>query len=276
MREKTLDLKKKSNEIRRLTMECIHSIGVGHVGGCLSLAEVLASLYFGGLMNIDPQNPKLEGRDRLVVSKGHAGPAIYAALCSRGYFPKDQLLTLNQFGTDLPSHCDMNHTPGIDMTTGSLGQGFSCAVGVAVASRIKGDGATIYTIIGDGESQEGQIWEAAMFASQKKLDNLIAFTDYNKLQIDGTVEDINSLEDVAARWTAFGFQTYRIDGHDCDGIIRTVEQAKRGGDRPTMIILDTIKGKGVSFIEAAGMGNHNMPLPDDAFEQAMAELSQEV
>ncbi|MGI5963335.1 MAG: transketolase [Lawsonibacter sp.] len=276
MQDMVVDLKRKSNEIRQLTLECIHSIGVGHVGGCLSIAEVLSCLYFGGLMHIDPQNPKMEGRDRLVVSKGHAGPAVYAALCSKGYFPKEQLLTLNQFGTNLPSHCDMNRTPGIDMTTGSLGQGFSCAVGIALGSKIKGDGATIYSIIGDGESQEGQIWEAAMFASQKKLTNLIAFTDYNKLQIDGTVDAINSLEDIQARWTAFGFQTYRIDGHDCEAILHTVKQAKQLALRPTMIILDTIKGKGVTFAENAGVGNHNMPLPDDVFQQAMAELRQEV
>lgn len=276
MEMNTINLKEKSNEIRRLALECIHSIGVGHLGGCMSVVEVLACLYFGGLMKVDPQNPGMEGRDRLVVSKGHAGPAVYAALCSKGFFCKEQLLTLNQFGTNLPSHCDMNRTPGIDMTTGSLGQGFSCAVGIAIASRIKGDSATIYAIIGDGESQEGQIWEAAMLANQKKLSNLIAFTDYNKLQIDGTVAEVNDLGDIEGKWTSFGWHTQRVDGHDCEQIIAAVQRAKQEAQGPAMIILDTVKGKGVSFLEQAGAGNHNMPFGDEAFIQAMEELRQEV
>ena len=171
------DLKEVCKDIRCDIMTCIGHLGVGHIGGCLSVVEALAVLYFKE-MNIDPANPKMEGRDRFICSKGHAGPAVYATLANRGYFDKKELLTLNQGGTNLPSHCDMNRTTGIDMTTGSLGQGFSCAVGVALGSKLEKDGATIYTMIGDGESQEGQIWEAAMFAAAKKLDNLIAFTDY--------------------------------------------------------------------------------------------------
>lgn len=265
-------LKEKSKTLRRLTMECIHSIGVGHIGGCLSLAELLTSLYFGGIMNVEPENPKMDGRDRLIVSKGHAGPMIYSALAERGFFPKEQLLTLNKLGTNLPSHCDMNRTPGIDMTTGSLGQGISCAVGIAIGSKIKHDGADVFCIIGDGESQEGQVWEAAMLAAQKKLDNLFVFTDYNKLQIDGAVDQVNSLGDIEGKWTCFGFDTYRIDGHDCQKIIDTVNAARQIKDKPHMIILDTIKGRGVSFIENAGISNHNMPLPDGDFARAAEEL----
>ena len=190
-------------QIRRMTLECIGSIGSGHIGGSMSIVELLRVLYFDK-MNVDPKNPKMEGRDRLIVSKGHAGPAVYATLALKGFFPKEWLYTLNRFGTNLPSHCDMNKTPGVDMTAGSLGQGFSCAVGVAIGSKLKKDGATIYAIVGDGESQEGQIWEAAMLGAQKKLDNLIAFTDKNNMQLDGYTDDINSLGDLKAKWRAFG------------------------------------------------------------------------
>lgn len=261
----------KSKEIRRLTMECIGSLGVGHVGGCLSIVDLLTVLYYSK-MNIDPTNPKMEGRDRLIISKGHAGPALYATLASKGFFPKDELYTLNKLGTNLPSHCDMNKTPGVDMTTGSLGQGFSCAVGIAIGSKIKKDGAYIYTIIGDGESQEGQIWEAAMLAAHKKLDNLIAFTDYNKLQIDGPVDEINSLSDLPAKWKSFGWHVQRIDGHDHIAIDEAIEKAKEYKGKPSMIILDTIKGKGVSFVEEAGVGNHNMPITKEQLETALEEL----
>lgn len=173
----------KAKMIRRLTIDSIGKLGVGHVGGCLSIADLLAVLYYGGYMRVDPKNPKMEGRDRLVISKGHAGPALYATLADRGFFPVEELDTLNRPNTHLPSHCDMLRTPGVDMTAGSLGQGFSCAVGIAIGSKIRGDGARIYVIIGDGESQEGQIWEAAMLAGHKKLDNLIAFTDYNHMPV---------------------------------------------------------------------------------------------
>jgi transketolase len=267
------DLKKRSTQIRRLTVTCIGTLGVGHIGGCLSLADVLAVLYHGDVMNIDPKTPKMIGRDRLVVSKGHAGPAVYAALASKGYFPESELLTLNRLGTNLPSHCDMNKTPGIDMTTGSLGQGFSCAVGVAIGSKIKKDGATIFAIIGDGESQEGQVWEAAMFAAAKKLDNLIAFQDYNNAQIDGTVDEINSLGNPEEKWTAFGWHTQRIDGHDHQAILNAIAKAKSVTGKPSMIVMNTIKGKGVSFIEAVGVANHNMPLAGEQLAAALAELA---
>lgn len=261
-------------QIREETVRCIGSIGVGHIGGCLSLTEILCSLYFRH-MRIDPENPRMAGRDRLIVSKGHAGPAVYAALAVRGYFPQEELLTLNAAGTNLPSHCDMNKTIGIDMTTGSLGQGLSCAVGAAIGSKLAHDGATIYAIIGDGESQEGQIWEAAMFAGNKKLNNLIAFTDYNNLQIDGRVSDINDIAPLDDKWRSFGWNTIVIDGHDLDQIDSAIANAK-SQELPTMIIAGTIKGKGVSFVENKGAANHNMPFSMEDAERAIAEIRGEI
>lgn len=264
-------LKDLAKEVRVNVMHSIGNLGVGHIGGCLSIVDVLVDLYYEH-MNIDPKNPKMEGRDRLVVSKGHAGPAVYAILTQKGFFPKEQLLTLNQGGTDLPSHCDMNRTTGIDMTTGSLGQGFSCAVGVAVGSKIRKDNAKIYAIIGDGESQEGQIWEAAMYASQMKLDNLIAFTDYNKMQIDGLIEEVNGLAPLDKKWEAFGWNVYTVDGHSFKEIDKAIDKAKKQKGKPTMIILNTIKGKGVKFVEEAGTGNHNMPITKEQMENAIEEI----
>ena len=272
------DLREICRDIRCDIMTCIGHLGVGHIGGCLSLVELLAVLYFAE-MNIDPANPKMPGRDRLICSKGHAGPAVYATLANRGYFDKAELLTLNQSGTHLPSHCDMNLTTGIDMTTGSLGQGFSCAVGVALGSKLEGDGATIYAIVGDGESQEGQIWEAAMFAAAKKLDNLIAFTDYNKLQIDGPVSEVNDIAPLAEKWSAFGWNVVDVeDGNDVDLVLAAVEHAKlgRGSEKPTMVILNTKKGCGVKWIEELGAGNHNTNVSEEQARAAIAEIRGEV
>ena len=267
-----MDLKEMSKQVRMDTMRCIGSIGTGHIGGCLSIVEVLTLLYFK-YMRVDPANPRKEGRDRLVVSKGHAGPAVYAALANRGYFDKSVLYTLNQGGTKLPSHCDMNKTAGVDMTAGSLGQGFSCAVGIALASRLSGDGATIYTIIGDGESQEGQIWEAAMWAHQQRLDNLIAFTDYNKMQIDGTIAEINDLEPLDAKWRAFGWHVIVVkDGNDLAEIDAAIAEALEVKGLPTMIILNTIKGKGVALAEAKGVGSHSFSVTPDEVETACDEI----
>lgn len=266
-----IDLKKKSLEIRKSTLNTIGNLGVGHIGGSLSIIELLVVLYEKH-MNIDPKNPKMEGRDRLVVSKGHSGPAVYAMLSDKGYFDKDWLLTLNKPGTNLPSHCDMNKTPGIDMTTGSLGQGFSCAMGIAKASKIRKDNATIYTIIGDGETQEGQIWEAAMFAAHQKLDNVIAFTDYNKFQLDGKIEDICNIAPLDEKWKAFGWNTIVVDdGNDCEKIDKAIIEAKKS-DKPSMIILNTVKGKGVRFAEEAGASNHSMPISAELLKEALEEL----
>lgn len=271
MEEILLNLKEKCIEIRKSILTEIGTLGVGHLGGSLSIVELLVTLY-NNHMNIDPKDPKKEGRDRLVVSKGHSGPAVYAVLADLGYFPKDWLLTLNKPGTNLPSHCDMNRTPGIDMTTGSLGQGFSCAVGIALASKLKSDGAKIYTIIGDGETQEGQIWEAAMFASHKNLNNLIAFTDYNKLQLDGEVKDICGIEPLDKKWEAFGWNVWTVDdGNDCEKINEAILESKNS-DKPVMIILNTVKGSGIKFAEDAGVSNHSMNVSKEMFEKGMQEL----
>lgn len=268
-----MNLENKCLEIRKNILLEIGTLGVGHIGGSLSMVELLAVLYYKH-MNVDPKNPKKEGRDRLIVSKGHSGPAVYAVLASMGYFPQEWLKTLNKPGTNLPSHCDMNRTPGIDMTTGSLGQGFSCAVGIALASKLKNDGAKIYTVIGDGESQEGQIWEAAMFASHKKLSNLIAFTDYNKLQLDGKTEDICSIEPLADKWRAFGWNVIEVkNGNSCEEIDEAITLAK-SSNLPTMIILHTVKGYGISFAENAGIKNHSMTVSKEMFEQGLKELEE--
>ena len=271
------NLKLIARDIRCDVIQAIGHLGVGHIGGCLSVVELLTVLYFEA-MRIDPKNPKLEGRDRFICSKGHAGPAVYAALANRGFFDKSMLLTLNQGGTNLPSHCDMNRTPGVDMTTGSLGQGFSCAVGAALGSKLAKDGATVYTLIGDGESQEGQIWEAAMFASAKHLDNLIGFTDYNKLQIDGTVAEVNDVAPLNEKWAAFGWNVIDVaNGNDLCEVSDAVRRAKanRGSGKPTMVILHTKKGCGMKWAEDLGPANHNVKVPAEVAEAAIRALREE-
>ena len=260
-----------AKEIRALTIECIASIGQGHIGGSLSIVDALTVLYYKH-MNVDPKNPKMEGRDRLVVSKGHAGPGVYATLAHKGYFPKEELLTLNRIGTNLPSHCDMNKTPGVDMTAGSLGQGLSCACGMALGSKLSQDNAYIYCIIGDGESQEGQIWEASMFAAHEKLDNLIVMLDYNKLQLCGYTEDVMSIHDPAKKWECFGFYVQSIDGNDINAVDAAITNAKQNKGKPSMIVLNTIKGKGFSYSENAGIDNHSMPISAETLQKAKEEL----
>ena len=267
-----MELIKFCKEVRKDIIRSISNFSSGHVGGSLSIVEILAVLY-NKHMKINIKNPKMCGRDRLIVSKGHAGPAVYATLANMGFCDKSILSTLNKPGTNLPSHCDMNRTPGIDMTTGSLGQGFSCAVGVSLASKLKNDGATIYTIIGDGESQEGQIWEAAMFAHHHKLDNLIAFLDYNKFQIDGPVEDVCSISPVSDKWKSFGWYTIEVkNGNSCEEIDSAISEAKRLKGAPCMIIANTIKGYGVSWAEKAGINNHSMGVSQEQLEIALQEL----
>ena len=268
------DLKEICKDIRCDIVTSIGHVGVGHIGGSLSIVELLAVLYFEE-MNIDPKNPAMPGRDRFICSKGHAGPALYAALANRGYFDREKLLTLNDDGSDLPSHCDMHHTPGIDMTTGSLGQGFSCALGAALGSKLSEDGATIYTLIGDGESQEGQVWEAAMFAAAKKLDNLIAFTDYNGYQIDDAVENICDLAPLGDKWAAFGWNVIDVeDGNDVEQVSAAVKHAKLGigSGRPTMVILHTLKGCGVQWIADLKVGSHSTNLNAEQVKAAIAEI----
>lgn len=274
-KQEAVFLNDKCRHIRYLILDMIGKLGVGHIGGCLSTVEALVVLYYK-IMNIDPENPKMEERDRFIMSKGHAGPALYAVLADKGYFDIDELDTLNRPGTNLPSHCNMLKVKGVDMTAGSLGQGISCAVGMAKASKIKKDRARIYFIVGDGECQEGEVWEAAMLASQLKLNNLIGFTDNNKMQIDGMTDDINSVNPLDKRWEAFGWNVINVkDGHDVEEICDAVEEAAKSLDKPTMIILDTIKGKGISFVEAAGAGNHNMPVTKEQWQKGLDELKGE-
>jgi len=266
-------LKEKAKEIRQLTIDAIGYLGVGHIGGALSIVEVLTLLYYKQ-MDVSPQEPKKINRDKLVLSKGHAGPALYCVLADKGFFPKDWLHTLNKGGTLLPSHCDMNRTPGIDMTTGSLGQGISAAIGIALANRLDKIDKKVYLIIGDGESNEGQIWEGAMAAAHYKLNHLIAFTDYNKMQIDGYVHETMNVEDLNAKWNAFGWFVQRVNGHDFQDLDMAVERAKKELYRPSMIILDTIKGKGAFFAERR-LDNHNMNFDYDTAKEACRRLDLE-
>jgi transketolase len=263
-------LKNQAKEIRKMTIEEIATLGTGHIGGAMSIADLLALLYFHR-MKVDPQKPRWEERDQLIVSKGHAGPAVYAALALKGFFPKDWLSTLNKGGTSLPSHCDRNKTPGIDMTTGSLGQGFSAAIGIALGLRMDKKNPTVYTIIGDGESNEGQIWEGALFASYRKLSNLVAFTDYNKQQLDGFTKDILDLGDLAAKWNSFGWFTQEVDGHDIAALDAAIEKALSQKDKPSMIVMHTIKGKGCNFAEGVEK-NHSMAFDMEKAKEAIAAL----
>lgn len=261
------ELNEKARQIRILTLDMIGCAGKGHLGGSLSIADLLALLYFKKL-NIKPEEPKWTERDRVVLSKGHAGPGLYAALSLRGFFPREMCYTLNKGNTNLPSHCDMKRTPGVDMTAGSLAQGFSAAVGIALGCRLDKTPNHVYTIIGDGESQEGQIWEAAMYAGNQKLDNLIAFCDNNGMQIDGTTNEINSIEPIADKWTAFKWNVITCSGHDIEALDEAIDRAFATSGKPTMIIMNTIKGKGVSFAEGL-VSSHSMAYGP---EQAAAEI----
>ena len=268
------ELREKAYEIRCLTIREISSFGSGHIGGAMSICDILSLLYFRE-MNIDPSNPKKEDRDRLVVSKGHAGPAVYATLALKGFFPREMLSTLNQGGTSLPSHCDMLKTPGIDFTAGSLGQGFSAAMGIAVGQRVKGIDAWTYTIVGDGESQEGQIWEAAEFAGAQKLDHVIAFEDLNGQQLDGYTKDIipEEAESVKQRWESFGWDTTVVDGHDIEALDDAVGRAKKTPGKPHMIIALTQKSRGYVFGEGV-KANHSMSVKPEQAEEAIRVLGE--
>ncbi|HHX72909.1 MAG TPA: transketolase [Clostridiales bacterium] len=270
-KQERLYLEGKATEIRKLALRMFAEIGKGHVGGAMSISDLLSVLYFKHL-NIRPDEPRWLDRDRVVLSKGHAGPALYAALALRGYFPEEECLTLNQPGTNLPSHCDMNKTIGIDMTAGSLAQGFSASVGMAIACRLDGRDNYVYAIIGDGESQEGQIWEAGMYAANQKLSNLIAFCDNNGMQIDGMTDEINSVEPIADKWRAFRWHVLECDGHDVAAIDAAIVAAKQEKERPTMIIMKTIKGKGASFCEGT-VASHSTNVNKELLDQALAALS---
>ncbi len=269
-RELCKKLSLSANDIRRGIIEGTFNAKSGHPGGSLSIAELLAYLYFHK-MNIDPADPKAEYRDRLVLSKGHAAPALYSALAYRGFFPVDDLKTLRHADSYLQGHPNMNYVPGVDMSTGSLGQGCSAAVGMALASKLKGDAFHVYTVLGDGEIEEGQVWEAAMFAGNKKLDTLTFFIDYNKLQIDGSVEEVNSPEPIDEKFRAFGFNVIVIDGNDLDQIDRAVDDALNMKGKPTAVVMNTVKGCGISFMENQ-IDWHGKAPNKDQYDVAMAEL----
>ena len=262
------ELQQFARKIRIGAVEEFKALGFGHVGGSLSIADVLAVLY-GAVMKYDPENPSMEGRDKLVCSKGHAGPAVYAALGLKGFFPYENIRTLNQPGTSFPSHCDRKQTPGIDMTTGALGQGTSLAVGTALGDRLKGRDCRTYLIVGDGELNEGQVWEAAMFTAAKKVINLVWLVDNNKKQLDGYTRDILDTGDLRKKFEAFGFEAVRIDGHDVTQLYETLTGERK--DRPLAVILDTIKGKGVKEVETA-IGNHSMSMPEETYDRWLEEL----
>ena len=267
------DLEIYAAEIRLGAMDAMSTFKMGHVGGAMSIADVLAVLY-GCEMNVDPADPKKEDRDYMVLSKGHAGPALYAALAYKGYFPVEELKTLNQNGTRLPSHCSRMHTPGIDATTGSLGTGISVAEGFALASKLKGLKNRTFCIVGDGEMDEGQIWEGVLFAAAKKLDNFVLIVDYNKFQLDGSVESICDLGDIAQKLKDFGYDVQNIDGHDISAIYEAVEASKEENGRPKAIVLNTVKGQGSKMaldIAATGAMNHAFPFLDP--EATAAEMA---
>ncbi len=265
-----LELEKMANEIRKDIVTSVHSAKAGHPGGSLSSADIFTYLYFEE-MNVDPANPKWEDRDRFVLSKGHVAPGLYSTLAEKGYFPKEDLKTLRHTGSYLQGHPDMKHIPGIDMSSGSLGQGVSVAVGMAAAGKYDKKDYRVYTLTGDGEIQEGQIWEAAMWAGHRKLDNLVVIVDNNNLQIDGSVEDVCSPYPIDKKFEAFNFHVINIDGNDFDQIRAAFKEARETKGMPTAIIAKTVKGKGVSFMENAA-GWHGKAPNDEEYEIAMADL----
>ncbi|MBO4433276.1 MAG: transketolase [Clostridia bacterium] len=264
-----LSLQKTACKIRMGIIHGVHAAKSGHPGGSLSCADILTYLYFKE-MNVDPKNPKDPKRDRFVLSKGHAAPALYATLAERGYFDKKEMFSLRHIGSFLQGHPDMKGVPGVDMSTGSLGQGISAAVGMALSAKHFGDDFRVYAILGDGEIEEGQVWEAAMFAGNKGLSNLTVFVDLNGMQIDGTIEEVNSARPVDKKFEAFGFKTIIIDGHDFEQIESALEEAKKI-DKPVAIIANTTKGKGVSYMENQ-VGWHGKAPDDEQYEVAIKEL----
>ena len=260
-----------ANKVRQLVIEGTYNAKCGHPGGSLSMTDMLTYLYFDK-MNVNPDAPQMDDRDRFVLSKGHCAPALYGALALRGFFPTDYIKTLRKYGSFLQGHPDMKKIPGVDMSSGSLGQGISCAVGMALSMKLQGKANRVYTMLGDGELEEGQVWEAAMFASHKKLDNLTVIVDNNNLQIDGAITEVNSPYPIVDKFVAFGFNTIEIDGHDFDAIEKAVDSTVEG--KPLAIIMKTTKGKGVSFMENSCDWHGKAPNAEE-YEIAMAELTAE-
>ncbi|MFC1517994.1 transketolase [Candidatus Margulisiibacteriota bacterium] len=264
-------IEKKSQVIRQHIIKMLAESGSGHPGGSLSATDILATLFFGGEFKYDPKNIKWEDRDYFILCKGHGAPCLYATMAEAGYFKSDELLTLRKLGSKFQGHPDRNHLPGIEVSTGSLGQGLSVAVGMALGLRLDGKGSQVFAVLGDGEVQEGQVWEAAMNASAKKVDNLIAFLDRNGLQIDGHTEDVKAIEPIDKKWEAFGWKVFKVNGHNIEELLAAIRKAKKVKGMPTMIIANTVKGKGVSFME--GKVNYHGVAPTRAEEkQALQEL----
>ena len=270
----TAKLQQIAQTIRQDIIREVYSAGSGHPGGSLSVADLMTALYFAEL-NVDPADPQKEDRDRFVLSKGHAAPALYACLAERGFFPKEDLVTLRKMGSHLQGHPSMRSTPGVDMSTGSLGQGISTAVGMAIANRLDGKKGRVYALLGDGELQEGLVWEAAMAAGHYKLDNLCAVVDHNGLQIDGRVEDVMNVMPIAEKFAVFGWNVLEIDGHDFDQILDAFDMARKCKGMPTVIVAETVKGKGVSYMENNAGWHGKAPNREQA-EQAMKELGGEL
>jgi len=270
-KEKREYLEEMAKKIRTDIVEMLCEAGSGHAGGSLSMSDIFSYLYFSGILKIDPKKPDLKDRDRVVLSKGHACPVLYAALAEKGYFDKSHLKTLRKYGSILQGHPDMKKTPGVDMTTGSLGQGLSCAVGMALGVKLDGLGSKVFTIVGDGECNEGQIWEAAMAAAHYSLGNLIAIIDRNGLQIDGYTKDIMNTEPLADKWKSFNWEVLEIDGHSFDEIDSAISDAVAVKDKPVCIIANTTKGKGVSFMEGQCDWHGKAPTEEEK-EKALAEI----
>ena len=266
-----LELQKIANEVRKDIVTAVHAAKAGHPGGSLSAAEVFTYLYFEE-MNIDPKDPKKADRDRFVLSKGHTAPGLYAALANRGYFPVEDLLTLRHIGSHLQGHPCIQHTPGVDASSGSLGQGISVAVGMALSAKLPKEDYRVYTLLGDGEIQEGQVWEAAMLAGSRHLDNLCVIVDNNNLQIDGTIEEVNSPYPITDKFAAFNFHVIAVeDGNDFDQLRAAFKEARETKGMPTAIIMKTVKGKGVSYMENA-VGWHGKAPNDEEYAIAIEEL----
>ncbi|MEH2950731.1 transketolase [Sporofaciens sp. JLR.KK001] len=265
-----LELMKTANEIRKGIVTAVHSAKSGHPGGSLSAADIYTYLFFEE-MNVDPADPKKADRDRFVLSKGHTAPGYYSTLAHRGFFPVEDLTTLRKVGSYLQGHPDMKHIPGVDMSSGSLGQGISAAVGMAVSAKLSGDSYRVYTLLGDGEIQEGQVWEASMLAAHRKLDNLVVIVDNNNLQIDGPITEVNSPYPIDEKFKAFNFHVININGNDFDEIAAAFKEARETKGQPTAIIAKTIKGKDVSFMENQASWHGNAP-NDEQYATAMADL----
>lgn len=270
-----IELKEMSRTVRSDIVTMVHKAGSGHPGGSLSAADLMVGLYFGGIMRVNPANPDWEGRDRFVLSKGHVAPVIYSVLARKGFFPVDELWTLRKLGSILQGHPHKQSTPGLDCSSGSLGQGLSISNGMAIGFKMQGMDNRVYCLLGDGELQEGQVWEAVMTAAQNKLDNVCAIVDYNRVQLDGDLSEIKDLGDLAAKWHSFGWNVIELDGHDMEQVLRAFEMAKAFKGKPSVLIANTVKGKGVSFMENDCNWHGNAPSAEQ-LENALKEINREV